>query len=351
MPGEQPWDRLARIPLAPLPTPVVRAERFGAAIGADVWIKRDDIGSIGLAGNKVRKLEFVVADALAQGADTLVTAGAAQSNHARATACAAAALGLRCILVLGGSQPVRAEGNLLLDGLFGAELRFVGSDDWSDINRALADTVAAAGDAGDAPYLIPLGCSSPLGAVGFVAAYRELLDQLDVAGVTAAEVWHASTSGGTQAGLTLGRWLAGRGPAVRGVSAGVVWRDPTGALARHATEAAALLGEMVEIAPHDIALDLEWVGAGYGEPTPAALEAIDLLARTEGILCDPVYSGKGLAALVGAARAGRLPGPVVFWHTGGVPVMFDSRYSGSNIPATQRGINCRVTDSRTRGKF
>ena len=327
MPGEQPWDRLARVPLAPLPTPLVRADRFGTAVGADVWIKRDDIGSIGLAGNKVRKLEFVVADAIAQGADTLVTAGAAQSNHARATACAAAALGLRCILVLGGSKPPKAEGNLLLDGLFGAEPRFVGSDDWGEIDRALADTVAAARDAGDAPYLIPLGCSSPLGAVGFAAAYRELLDQLDLAGVTAAEVWHASTSGGTQAGLTLGRWLAGRGPVVRGVSAGVVWRNPCGALARHATEAAALLGEPVEIARADIALDMGWVGGGYGEPTPEALEAIDLLARTEGILCDPVYSGKALAALVGAARTGRLPDPIVFWHTGGAPVVFDSRYS------------------------
>lgn len=327
MPGEQPWDRLARIRLAPLPTPLVRADRFGEAIGAEVWIKRDDIGSIGLAGNKVRKLEFVVADAIAQDADTLVTAGAAQSNHARATACAAAALGLRCILVLGGSQPERAEGNLMLDEIFGAERRFVGSDDWGDINRALADTVDTVRATGAAPYLIPLGCSSPLGAVGFAVAYRELLDQLDAVGVSAAQVWHASTSGGTQAGLTLGRWLAGRGPVVRGVSAGVVWRDPSGMLARHACEAAALLGEAADIAPADIALDMHWVGAGYGEPTPAGLEAIDLLARTEGILCDPVYSGKGLAALIGAARAGQLPGPAVFWHTGGVPVAFDPRYS------------------------
>ncbi len=119
--------------------------------------------------------------------------------------------------------------------------------------------------------------------------------------MTAGEVWHASTSGGTQAGLTLGRLLLGRGPAVRGVSAGVVWRDPATALARHASEAAAILGRAVEIAPAEIALDAAWVGAGYGEPTPAGLEAIRLLARTEGILCDPVYSGKGLA---GARRRG-----------------------------------------------
>ncbi len=327
MAGGQPWDGLARIALAPLPTPLVRAERFGAAIGAEVWIKRDDIGSIGLAGNKVRKLEFVAADAMVRGADTLVTAGAAQSNHARATACAAAALGMRCVLVLGGDRPQRSGGNLLLDECFGAEVRFVGSDDWGDINRALAEAVAATRDAGSAPYLIPLGCSSPLGAVGFVAAYWELVEQLDAEGVTAAEVWHASTSGGTQAGLTLGRRLLGRGPAVRGVSAGVVWRDPATALARHARDAATILGRAVEITPADIALDTAWVGAGYGEPTPAGLEAIRLLARTEGILCDPVYSGKGLAGLVGAARAGRLGGPVVFWHTGGVPVLFDGRYS------------------------
>jgi D-cysteine desulfhydrase family pyridoxal phosphate-dependent enzyme len=315
--------------LAPLPTPLERAERFGAAIGADVWIKRDDIGSIGLAGNKVRKLEFVVADAIARGADTLVTAGAAQSNHARATACAAAALGLRCVLVLGGHRPRRATGNTLLGECFGAELRFVGSEDWADINRALAGTVAAIRNAGAAPYLIPLGCSSPLGAVGFAAAYRELLDQLDTQGVAAAGVWCASTSGGTQAGLTLGRRLAGRGPVVHGVSAGVVWRDPSGAFARHATEAAAILGQPVVIAPDDIDLDLSQVGAGYGEPTAAGAQAIRLLARTEGILCDPVYSGKGLAAVVAAARGGALAGPVVFWHTGGVPVVFAERYTAA----------------------
>jgi D-cysteine desulfhydrase family pyridoxal phosphate-dependent enzyme len=330
--GGQPWDGLARIALAPLPTPLVRAERFGAAIGAEVWIKRDDIGSIGLAGNKVRKLEFVAADAMAQGADTLVTAGAAQSNHARATACAAAALGMRCVLVLGGDRPQRPGGNLLLDECVGADVRFVGSDDWGDINRALAETVAATRDAGGAPYLIPLGCSSPLGAIGFVAAYRELVDQLDAEGVTAGEVWHASTSGGTQAGLTLGRRLLGRGPAVRGVSAGVVWRDPATALARHATEAATILGRAAEIAPAEITLDTAWVGAGYGEPTAEGLEAIRLLARTEGILCDPVYSGKALAALVGAARARQLASPTVFWHTGGVPVLFDSRYSDALAP-------------------
>lgn len=329
MAGGQPWDRLARIALTTLPTPLVRAERFGEVIGAEVWIKRDDVGSIGLAGNKVRKLEFVAADAIAGGADTLVTAGAAQSNHARATACAAAALGLRCVLVLGGDQPERAQGNLLLDECFGAEARFVGSRDWGDIKRVLHETVAAERAAGAAPYLIPLGCSSPLGAVGFAAAYRELVDQLDAAGVTAGEVWHASTSGGTQAGLTLGRHLAGRGPLVRGVSAGVVWREPERVLARHATEAAAILGRALEITPDEIRLDTAWVGAGYGEPTSEGLEAIRLLARTEGILCDPVYSGKGLAGLVGAARAGQLVEPVVFWHTGGIPVVFDEQHTAA----------------------
>lgn len=329
MDGGRPWEALARVELAQLPTPLVPARRFGDAIGAEIWIKRDDIGSIGLAGNKVRKLEYVVADALAAGARTLVTAGAAQSNHARATACAAAALGLRCVLVLGGDHPDRAAGNLLLDALFGAELRFAGTEDWGAINRAMDRVVAEERAAGADPYLIPLGCSSPLGAVGFVAAYAELLDQLHATGVEATEIWHASTSGGTQAGLTLGRMLAGEGPEIRGVSAGVVWRDAATALARHATAAAALLGSGVSVAPGDINLDVDWVGEGYGIPTAAGREAIDLLARNEGILCDPVYSGKGLAGLVGAARAGRLRGPVVFWHTGGVPVVFDPAHPAS----------------------
>jgi 1-aminocyclopropane-1-carboxylate deaminase/D-cysteine desulfhydrase-like pyridoxal-dependent ACC family enzyme len=192
---------LPRVRLAELPTPLDRAERFGAAIGAEVWIKRDDVGSIGLAGNKVRKLEFVLADAVEQGADTIVIIGAEQSNAARATAAACARLGLGCLLVLSGTEPPSPAGNLLLDTLFGAELHFAGEVGWAELweeSQRLSEVLRARGAV---PYTLPAGASSPLGACGFARAWAELRDQLSDAGVDAESVYYAATSGGTHAGM------------------------------------------------------------------------------------------------------------------------------------------------------
>jgi D-cysteine desulfhydrase family pyridoxal phosphate-dependent enzyme len=312
-----------RRPLTPLPTPLEPAPRFSEAVGAEVWIKRDDIGSIGMAGNKVRKLEYLVAAALEEGADTLVTLGAVASNAARATAAAAARSGLRCVLVLGGDAPDVPSGNVLLDGLFGAEVRFVPTAGWDALDRALAATAAEIEAAGGRPYVMPVGCSSPLGAVGFVAAHAELAHQLADAGVAAEAAYHASSSGGTHAGLILGRLLAGGGPEIRAIGVGEIYNDMAAAYLAIARGAASLLGASVALAPDDVRLDMAHMGPAYGVPTPAALEAIDLMARLEGIVCDPVYSGKGLGALVTDARAGRIRGPVVFWHTGGAQSVFD----------------------------
>jgi D-cysteine desulfhydrase family pyridoxal phosphate-dependent enzyme len=321
------WAELPREPLAALPTPLHPLPRFGAEIGADVWIKRDDAGPVGLAGNKVRKLEFVLGAARRDGADAIVIVGAEQSNACRAAAAACAQLGLRCVLVLSGDAPERATGNLLLDRLYGAEVRFAGTTDWA----ALADAAARAGGelraAGATPYRLPAGASSPLGAVGFAVAYVELLDQLDALGLEPATVVHASSSGGTHAGLLAGRRLAGRGPRVRGIGvADDIHPDMRAAYAGLASGALELLGGDGAIGEDDLWLDMGFLGPGYAVPTDEGLAAIRLLARTEGIVCDPVYSGKALAALVAAARRGELDGPVVFWHTGGYHALFAPRF-------------------------
>jgi D-cysteine desulfhydrase family pyridoxal phosphate-dependent enzyme len=311
-----------RVRLAPLPTPLQPAPRLGEALGAEVWVKRDDVGSLGLAGNKVRKLEFALGAALAAGADCVITTGAAQSNHMRATAAACAQLGLRAVLVVRGESDGGAPtGNLLLDRLLGAELCWAGTDDWGELNALTERIAGQLRDAGATPYAIPAGCSSPTGALGFVAAYRELRDQLAEAGVAARRIVHASTSGGTHAGLLLGRALAGgEGPAPLGFDVGRLYPDPVAHVARIATGAARLLGAELTFGAADVELDDSQLGDGYGAFTPAARDAIRLAARREGILFDPVYSGKGLAGLV--ARARELGGPLVLWHTGGAQALF-----------------------------
>ena len=205
-------DDRPRVDLATLPTPLERAPRLSRELGVEVWLKRDDVGSLGLTGNKVRKLEFTLGEALDAGAETVVTLGAPQSNHARATACAAARVGLHAVLVMGGERPAGPPtGNLLLDELFGAELIYAGTEEWAQ----LAATVDAVAKERDRAYALPAGGSTPVGALGFVAAYRELLDQLESERVSPRHVYHASTSGGTHAGLMAGHALADAAPAGR----------------------------------------------------------------------------------------------------------------------------------------
>ncbi len=336
----QRLEGLPRVALTPLPTPFHRVERFAAAIGADVWMKRDDIGSVGHAGNKVRKYELLLGEALEHQADTLITVGAIQSNSARAGAAAAAQLGLRCILVLTGEPPTSRRANLLLDELFGAEIRLVGNIAWSELTPILEAVATEVRRDGGRPYVAPIGASSPLGSLGFALAYGELLQQLSSAGLMNATAQseaararpepaliHATTSGGTHAGLVLGRALHGRGPQPIGIDAGLVLPDPAHDLALLATDAAALVGFDHRFEASQIMVELGYSGPSYGAVTEPAVAAIKLLARTEAIVADPVYSGKALAALVDQARAGRFDGrPVVFWHTGGWQANFDPHY-------------------------
>jgi D-cysteine desulfhydrase family pyridoxal phosphate-dependent enzyme len=332
--GPRPWDALPRLRLAHLPTPLTRLDRFSEAVGAEVWLKRDDIGSITHAGNKARKLEFLLADAETRGCDVVLTMGGPQSNHARATAAYCAGLGLRCILVLGGDPPPDDLGNLLLDRLLGAEVIFAGARDFAGIAARMAEIAADLEREGARPYPITIGGSTALGAVGFAVGYDELLGQLREAGVGATAVYLASASGGTHAGLEVGRRLTGDGPPVEGIA---ILKPEAGGSAEHVAELASgcatLLGLRESWTERDIRLDPRFMGPGYGSPTPEASDAIALLARTQGILADPVYSGKALAGVLAHLREGRAVGPVVFWHTGGAQVLLHPQYAGPVLAA------------------
>jgi 1-aminocyclopropane-1-carboxylate deaminase/D-cysteine desulfhydrase len=293
------------------------APRFSASVGRQILIKRDDIGSIGLAGNKVRKFEYIAAQADHEHILTFVLLGALQSNAARTLAAFCAATGRRCVLVVPGVEQALAspEGNHLLSLLFGAEIRFAGVTDWSEAEAVAAEMAAEIEASGQRVMLLPGGASTPLGAASFVAAYHELMAQIEGLDPCPTLVVHASASGGTAAGLHLGR-LTYAGPQVLSVDVGRLYPDVTSRIAELATGAADLLKLPHAVTSDDVSITFDFVGDGYGIASPDCLEAIRLLARTEGIICDPVYSGKALAAIC----RGDLPGgsePVVFWHTGG----------------------------------
>ncbi|HEX5215423.1 MAG TPA: pyridoxal-phosphate dependent enzyme [Vicinamibacterales bacterium] len=307
------------VPLAQHATPVDRLARLRAALGPscpELLMKRDDLLSFGGGGNKVRKLQTVARQATAAGADTLITCGGVQSNHARATAAAAAALGLRAVLVLNGTPPAEATGNYKLDRLFGAEVHFVPTrEDRAPTMTIIADQVRAGGGK---PFVVPLGASTPTGAMGFARGVVEL----SAAAVRPDAIVHASSSGGTQAGMIAGCALVGLRASVLGVSAD----DPATSLAQTIRDLLAAMASQLGAKPETIGLDRgvdvddTQVGEGYGVPTPASIEARELVARTEGIVLDQTYTSKAMAGLIGRVRAGRFDKnqTVLFWHTGGL---------------------------------
>jgi D-cysteine desulfhydrase family pyridoxal phosphate-dependent enzyme len=302
--------------LAALPTPLHPAARLSAALGREVWLKRDDLTGVGLGGNKVRKLELLAADARRRGADTLVSVGAAQSNHARTVAAVAAMLGLRCELILSGDRPRRPTGNLLLDVIFGARTHFAGTSDWAQLDAATRARAAGLAESGATPYVMPVGGSVPLGAAAFAAAYLEMKAQCREVGLRPVAVLHASSSAGTQAGLEVGRHLAGDDVRIVGVDVAKITDWLADDVARLAADTARLLGVTDQVVDPCV-LD-GYVGAGYGVPSPESEGALRLLARTEGVVADPVYTAKALHALAEET----FDGPVVFWHTGGTPALF-----------------------------
>jgi D-cysteine desulfhydrase family pyridoxal phosphate-dependent enzyme len=329
-------ERCPRLALATLPTPLTDATRLRDALGGAgrcprILIKRDDLTGLALGGNKARKLEFLLADARAQGATVLVTTGAAQSNHARMTAAAACAAGLRSELVLTADEPdPRAEGNLLLDRLFGATIQFLPTPAdpllATNVEEAakVAEVEASLRGRGERPYVIPVGGSSGVGVLGYLTGTAELVAQLADRGDTPARLYFASGSRGTQAGLTLGARECRAPYQLHGVavSGGEPWKRERAL--RIANEAAEIAGLATRIREDDLVTDQGFIGPGYGIATPECIEAIHLLARHEGILLDPVYTGKAMACLVHHVRTGALDpsSAVVFLHTGGVPALF-----------------------------
>jgi D-cysteine desulfhydrase family pyridoxal phosphate-dependent enzyme len=310
-----------REPLGFFPTPLHSLPQLQAQLGGPrLLIKRDDLTGFALGGNKVRKLELFLGEARAAGADVLLTTGGHQSNHARITAAAAARAGLDCILVLSGGEPAADTGNLALDRLFGARLRFVPTR--AERGATLDELAAELRAAGRRPYVIPLGGSTPLGALGYVEAARELAGQLAALGLAPTApltIVHGSSSGGTQAGLVVGCRAAGLPARVIGVSADETRTDLA---AMGAAIAGPLAGRLGLASPPAGAIEVldEFVGEGYGIPTPASAEATRLFARLEGIPLDPTYSAKAAAGLIDLVRRGAFARdePVCFWHTGGM---------------------------------
>ena len=309
------------IPFDADPTPVEELNRLRDALGGGprLLVKRDDAIRFAFGGNKVRKMSIVAADAIEQGADTLITSGGVQSNHARVTAAAAAKLGLRCILVANGTPQEKPTANALLDQLLGAEIRYV-----SDRNERAPAMEAAADElraAGRRPYVIPIGASTPLGAAAFVQAILELSSQIDPPDV----IVHSTSSGGTQAGLVAGCALARINTRVIGVSAdemsASLERDIRGIL-----EGLPALFDVADdhFASVKVEVDDRFVGGGYGVPTAESREAIELCARTEALFLDPTYTSKAMAGLIARVRARKFndAGTVLFWHTGGQVGLF-----------------------------
>lgn len=318
-------ENLPRRHFAHLPTPIEYLRRLSDELAVDIYIKRDDETGLATGGNKTRKLEFLIAEALAQGCDTVITGGAIQSNHCRQTAAAAAKHGLRCVLVLNGDDPGTLDnydGNTLLSVLLGAEIR------WTD--RAHRDVAMQAAledeqEAGHSPYFIPYGGSNPTGAAGYVAAVEELTDQLkrnpDLPDSFDTIVF-ASSSGGTQAGLALGVAALEIPSRVLGISIDEEAGALKAKIAKLVNDTAEKLELEGEMAPEDLFVDDSYLGRGYAMVDDAEREAIKKAARIEGLLLDPVYTGRAFAGLLGRIAQGRhQEEAILFWHTGGTVVL------------------------------
>lgn len=308
-----------RVRLGQLPTPIEELPRLSAALGGPrLLVKRDDLTGLAGGGNKTRKLEFSVGEAQRQGADTLVTLGAVQSNHARQTAAAAARCGLRCVLVLGGAPPAADAGNLLLDRLLGAKVVFAGD---RTREETAAEVIAEERAAGRRPFFIPMGASDEIGAVGFVAAAEELKAQLEAQRLDRIVV--ASSSFGTQAGLCLGARALGLRVQIAGIAIDAHRAELQAGVADLAARTGQRLGLDVRIEPGEVIGFDGYLGGGYAVLGEPEREAILLAARHEGLLLDPVYTGRAMAGLVDLVRRGTFAKDetILFWHTGGTPAL------------------------------
>jgi len=315
---------IPRLSFAHLPTSIENLQRLSDALGGPrLLIKRDDQTGLAFGGNKTRKLEFLLADARDRGAKTLITGGALQSNHCRQTAAAAARFGFRCVLVLTGIKPQHASGNLLLDQLFGAEIVYVA--DRTDRDRVLQETFDRAAAGGMKPYLIPYGGSNAIGALGYAFAVKEVIDQH----VETDWIVFASSSGGTHAGLLAGqRTFQFRGK-ILGISVDESEEWLKREVSKLATETSEKFGKRVAFPASDVLVNENYCTAGYGVVTSAEREAIHLFATHEGLVIDPVYTGRAAAGLIDLVRKGffKKDETIMFLHTGGQPALFADGYN------------------------
>jgi len=319
------YKNIPKQPLGFFPTPIIELSKLSKALaGPNIFMKRDDNTGLALGGNKTRKLEFILGDALACGADTIITAGATQSNHCRQTAAAAASLQLECHLVLGGQKPDVISGNLLLDQLFGCHIH------WAGVNRKGEDIpqlVEQLKQAGKKPYVVPYGGSNELGALAFVEALKEVREQCRSINKLFTHIVFASSSGGTQAGLMLGKKILNASYQIVGINIdkGETDRVPFDQYILSLTNSTSkLIGLNHEFLEEDLILNADYVGEGYGVLGHLENEAISLTAQTEGILLDPVYTGRAMGGLFDMIRTGKFnkKDNILFWHTGGAPALF-----------------------------
>ncbi len=319
------YEPLPRYSLGFFPTPLMKLPRLTERLaGPRIFMKRDDQTGLAMGGNKTRKLEFLVGEALAHECDTLITGGAEQSNHCRQTAAAAAACGLSCHLVLGGERPSTPEGNLLLDQLFGAVIHWTGE---LRKGERIPEIAALLRSAGRKPYVVPYGGSNTTGAAGFVEAVRELTHQLSQVGESITHIVFASSSGGTQAGLLVGKSLFDLDCRLIGIG---IDKGASGDLpfdehvVQLANATAERLGVPSRFSASELAVREDYLGQGYGVVGELERHAIQTVAETEGILLDPVYTGRAMGGLFDMIERGELSreDSVLFWHTGGTPALF-----------------------------
>ena len=319
--------RFPRLRFAHLPTPLEPMANLSRLLdGPNIWVKRDDCTGLAGGGNKTRKLEFLMADAEQQGADTIITQGAVQSNHARQTAAIAAKLGYECYLLLenrtGSDDPdFLANGNVLLDDIYNARLSgFPAGTDMNEEMLSLAEELRAAGKK---PYIIPGGGSNRIGALGYVNAAYELVGQCNDQGLKVDHIVHATGSTGTQAGLVTGLTAIHSGIDLMGISVRAPKEAQEENVYRLACETAEFIGSSAALNRSDVVANSDYVGEGYGMPTDGMIEAVEMTARHESILLDPVYSGKAMAGLIDLVRQGfyRREENIVFIHTGGAQAL------------------------------
>lgn len=319
-----PLPSLPRFPLAVLPTPLDEMPRLSAELGLRVLIKRDDLTGFALGGNKVRKLEFLVADALAQHADVLVTGGGVQSNHIRTTAAAARKAGMDAVGVFFSSPDGGdVNGNLLLDQILGAQLIYANADK-NQTEQAVEQACEEQRRQGRHPYLIPVGGSTKLGCVSYMHAVRELLDQLDLIKVKPDAIVITTGSCGTHAGVLAGLKFFHSAIPVHGITVSRPVDECRARITRLVGETAHFITQPLPLAEDDIIVHGDYIGEAYAKGTPEGRAAIQRVAQLEGILLDPVYTGKTMAGLIDLVQRGVLArdSTVVFWHTGGAPGLF-----------------------------